>query len=194
MGGLRRQGFGFVAAAVLLAAPIAAGTYTVDPVHSSVGFSIRHLVSRSTGEFTDFSGTIQYDPAKPEASSFEGVIQVASLDTGNDKRDGHLKRADFFDAEKHPQITFKSTAVKAGSSGLMMTGQFTMHGRTEQIEFTVEVLGVGTNPMTKKPVAGFGADLTVKRSDYGVNNWVDAAGVLGDDVKVTLLIEANAAE
>ena len=194
MGGLRRQGFGFVAAAVLLAAPIAAETYTVDPVHSSVGFSIRHLVSRSTGEFTDFSGTIQYDPAKPEASSFEGVIQVASLDTGNDKRDGHLKRADFFDAEKHPQITFKSTAVKAGSSGLMMTGQFTMHGRTEQIEFTVEVLGVGTNPMTKKPVAGFGADLTVKRSDYGVNNWVDAAGVLGDDVKVTLLIEANAAE
>ena len=194
MSGLRRQGFGFVAAAVLLAAPIAAETYTVDPVHSSVGFSIRHLVSRSTGEFTDFSGTIQYDPAKPEASSFEGVIQVASLDTGNDKRDGHLKSADFFDAEKHPQITFKSTAVKAGSSGLMMTGQFTMHGRTKQIEFTVEVLGVGTNPMTKKPVAGFGADLTVKRSDYGVNNWVDAAGVLGDDVKVTLLIEANAAE
>ena len=194
MGDMKRQWFGVAAAAVLLAAPLAAETYAVDPVHSSVDFSIRHLVSRSTGEFTDFTGTIQYDPAQPEASSFEGVIQVASLNTGNDRRDGHLKSADFFDAEKHPQIAFRSTAVKAGSSGLMVTGSFTMHGTTKEIEFTVEVLGIGINPMTKKPVAGFGAELTLKRSDYGVNNWVDAAGVLGDDVKIALLIEANATE
>jgi len=166
--------------------------YTIDASHSSVGFSVRHIVSRTTGKFTDFSGSLVYDAAKPSESSVNATIKMASIDTDNERRDGHLKSDDFFNVEKYPDMTFMSSSVKAKGNMLMVTGDLTMHGVTRKVVLPVEVLGAGTHPMTKAGVAGFQADLVVKRSDFGVNTWTDAAGVLGDEVKVTLLVEALA--
>jgi polyisoprenoid-binding protein YceI len=186
---MRSLGIG-VLAVFLLAGTGAADTYSIDTVHSSVGFTIRHIFSRVGGSFTDFSGTIMYDPNHPETSSVEATIKVASINTNNERRDNHLRSADFFDAEKYPQITFKSTGAKKQDEKLMVTGDLTMHGVTRRAVLPIEVLGVGTHPMSKAPVAGFAAELTVKRSDFGVNNWVDKAGMLGDEIKVSLNIEA----
>lgn len=176
--------------AFLLTGNALAETYEIDGVHSSVTFSIRHLVSRTKGEFNDFSGAIQYDPEHPEKTQVSGIIQVASIDTRNEKRDGHLKSGDFFEAEKFPTITFKSTQAKKKGDKLMITGDFTLHGTTKQVVLPVEVLGLGVHPRNKAPVAGFASQLVLKRSDYGVNSWTDMAGVLGDEVKVELTIEA----
>ncbi|MFA6111897.1 MAG: YceI family protein [Candidatus Latescibacterota bacterium] len=170
-----------------------AETYTIDQTHSSVEFRIRHLVGRTTGQFGDFAGTIQYDPAKPAEAKVEATIQVASIDTDNEQRDAHLKKPDFLDAARFPTIAFKSTKAEKLEAGLLVHGELTLHGVTRAIALPVEVLGLGTHPMPRMknaPVAGFAARTTVKRSDFGVNTWTDAAGVLGDEVEVTLNIEA----
>ena len=178
-----------------LAHAAGAETYVIDLSHSSVDFSIRHLVSRTTGHFNEFSGTIKYDPASPETSTFSGVIEANSIDTGNERRDNHLRSADFFEVAKYPRIEFASTSVKKGKEDrLDVTGTLSLHGVTKPVNFPVEVLGVGVHPMNGRAVAGFAAELTVKRSDYGVDSWVDAAGVLGDEVKITVLIEALGGE
>ena len=166
-----------------------AETYKIDAVHSTVEFSIRHLVSRSSGKFGDFSGTVTYDASHPEKTSAEATIQVGSMNTGNEKRDGHLKSPDFFDAEKYPTITFKSTAAKIEGDTILLTGEFTMHGTTKSVTLPITVLGVGAHPRNKAPMAGFESEIVLKRSDYGVNNWTDMAGVLGDDVKVRITLE-----
>lgn len=190
---ISRYSVGVLALCALLAQPAIAETYSIDPVHSSVGFSIRHLVGRTSGSFADFSGSIAYDEAKLSAASFAGTVQIGSIDTGNEKRDGHLKSADFFDAENFPIMGFASTSVKSTKAGLQVTGDLTLHGVTKSIVIPVEVLGIGMNPMSKKPVAGFSAEFVIARSDFGVNSWVDQAGVVGDEVKITLLVEAGAA-
>ena len=177
-------------AAALTAAPAMAESYSIDAVHSSVGFSIRHLVSRTSGNFTDFSGTIVYDPAAPGKTAVEATIKVASIDTRNTSRDQHLKGDDFLNAAVHPEITFKSTDARLDGSVLQVTGNLTLHGVTRQITLPVEVLGIGTHPRNGAPVAGFASQVTIKRSDYGVDSWTDAAGVLGDEVRVELTMEA----
>ena len=141
--------FAWVAALTfaLTAEATLAETYVVDASHSSVDFSIRHLVGRTKGRFGDFSGTISYDAAKPAASSFSGTIQVKSIDTGNERRDGHLQSPDFFGAEEYPTITFESTEVtSAGENTLSVKGKLTMHGTTKEVTLSVEILGTGTNP------------------------------------------------
>ena len=170
-----------------------AETYVVDASHSSVDFSIRHLVGRTKGRFGDFSGTISYDPAKPEASSFSGTIQVKSIDTGNERRDGHLQSADFFAAEDYPAITFESTEVtSAGENALSAKGKLTMHGTTKEVTLLVEILGTGTNPRSGKAQIGLETNFSILCSDYGVNSWERFSAVLGDEVKIQVLIEANA--
>ena len=186
---------GRVAATAIMSLALLAGdalgeTYAIDAVHSSVGFGIRHIFSRTTGVFTEFAGEITYDPEDPGASSVTATIQVASINTNNERRDGHLTSPDFFDAEKYPGITFRSTEVKVDGDRLLVRGDLTIHGVTQSVVLPVEVLGVGDHPMRKAPVAGFAAELAVKRSSFGVNSWTDAAGVLGDDVAVSLNIEA----
>src|SRR4030066_1497163 len=106
----KRIGLALIAV-IFLAAGLWAQTFQIDPVHSSVGFSIRHIVSNVKGRFTDFSGTVVYDSLKIESSSVNVTIKTASIDTDNEKRDGHLKSPDFFEAEKYPEISFKSTKV-----------------------------------------------------------------------------------
>jgi polyisoprenoid-binding protein YceI len=178
------------ALALALAVPAqAADTWNVDPVHSHVGFSVRHLLTPVPGSFGDFTGTIVYDQASPAASSVELTVQTASIDTKNDRRDNHLRSADFFDAEKHPTLTFKSKKVAPlGGKNLAVTGDLTIRGITKEVTVPVEVLGV----MGDK--AGFQTELTIDRKDYEVlwNRALDQGGtVLGDEVKIVLTIEAD---
>lgn len=175
--------------ALALAVPSQAATWTVDPVHSHVGFSVRHLLTPVPGSFGDFTGTIVYDEANPVASSVEFTVQTASIDTKNERRDNHLRSADFFDAENHPTLTFESKKVAPlGGNSLAVTGDLTIRGVTREVTVPVEVLGV----MGDK--AGFQTELTIDRKEYGVvwNRALDQGGtVLGDDVKILLTIEAD---
>ena len=186
------KSWGGILSLFLFAGPGFTETYHIDPSHSSVEFSVRHIFSQVSGKFKTFSGVIRYDPKSLENASVEATIKVASIDTDNEKRDNHLKSPDFFDAKKYPEITFKSESVKNQEGGLLLKGDLTMHGVTKSVLVLVEVLGVGTHPMSKIPVAGFSAGSTLKRSDFGVNSWTDPANIVGDEVKITLNLEALA--
>ena len=165
--------------------------YQIDRAHSSVGFSIRHFVSRTTGRFNQFNGMIDYDPAAPEKMMIETTIQTRSIDTGNERRDGHLRGADFFEVETYPTIMFKSTSAKMDGEKILVTGDLTMHGVMKSITIPVTVLGVGTHPQRNTPLAGFETELTLLCSDFGVNSWANFANVLGDEVRVSIAIEAG---
>lgn len=171
----------------------AADTYAVDPVHSNVAFTIRHLVSKVTGKFDDFSGTVNVDPKKLATSSVDFAIKVASIDTGNGDRDKHLKSGDFFDAEKYPEITFKSSSVKAtGKDKYSVAGTLTMHGVSKQVVLPVEFGGFGKD-MQGNEKAGFGLTTKLDRQAYGIN-WnkaVDNGTLLGDEVAVTINLETS---
>lgn len=183
-------------AVTLIALPAAAESYTLDRNHTEIGFSIRHLVTRVEGRFDEFDGTIQFDPAAPEKSSVAITVKAASIDTHNDSRDSDLRSANFFDVEKFPEASFKSTKVKAlGGDRYEVTGQFTLHGVTKEI--TVPATFLGTASAGGRVKAGFESTFTIDRKDYGItwNRAVDNGGVLlGDEVTVNLSVEANKAE
>lgn len=174
----------------LMAPALAQEGYTIDAAHSQIGFKIRHLVAKTSGRFTKFEGSIKVDPKDITKSSVEVSIDAASINTDNPGRDEHLRKPDFFDVQQFPTITFKSTAVKEVAKGkLEVTGQFTMHGVTKTITFPISSAGTMPHPMQKgKVVAGFidGA-LTINRNDFGIKTY---PGVLGDDVEISLNIEA----
>ncbi len=165
--------------------------YQIDRVHSMVGFSIRHLVSRTSGRFNQFNGMIDYDPAAPEKMMIEATIQARSIDTGNQRRDDHLRSADFFEVETYPTIVFKSTSAMKEGEKILVTGDLTLHGVTKSIAMPVTVLGVGTHPQRGTPLAGFETELTLLCSDFGINSWANFAKVLGDEVRVNITIEAG---
>lgn len=170
----------------LFAEPV---TYTVDPVHSSVNFKIRHLVSKVKGNFTDFSGKIILDTADIKASSASGEIKIKSVNTANTKRDDHLKNADFFNEPKHPVMTFKSTAFKpAGHDAYEMTGDLTFAGKTKPVTLKLVKTGEADHPMNKgAKVAGFEATGKLNRSDWGMSY---GKGMVGDEVELEIQIEA----
>ena len=177
----------------MLAGTSVAEQYRIDRNHSSVTFSIRHIVSRVQGGFTDFAGQIVYDPANPEQASVQTTIQTASVNTDNQRRDDHLKAADFFEVEKYPEIIFKSTKVeKVGENMLKVTGDLALHGVTKSVEMAVEIIAVGTHPRRGTPMAGFEGMLKISRVDYGIDSWAQAAVILGEEVNITLNIEAVA--
>jgi polyisoprenoid-binding protein YceI len=171
-----------------------AANFTIDPAHSSVGFSIRHMVSKVNGIFKDFSGTFSFDAKKPTDSVVNFTIQTASVDTQNEKRDAHLKTPDFFDTAKFPTMTFKSTKiVTAGKDKYKVTGDFTLHGVTKPETFVVEFGGAVKDPWGNNRV-GFTATDTIKRKDFGIvwNKTLDAGSLmLGDDVAITVQVEAT---
>ncbi len=171
-------------------------TYKIDPVHSSISFKVRHFFSYVTGKFTKFEGTVHVDSEHPEKSSVTATIQASSIDTQNEKRDGHLQSPDFFDVAKYPTITFKSKSVKrTGEDSGDIVGDLTMHGVTKEITLHAKFLGKGK---------GMGGDISgwelstaepIKRSDYGLN-WsktVEGTAVVGQDVEVTIEAEADKA-
>jgi polyisoprenoid-binding protein YceI len=174
-------------------ASTAADTYTIDKSHSSIQFSIKHLViSKVRGGFNEFSGTIQYDEADMTKSSVEVLIQSASIDTRDEKRDAHLKSPDFFDTEKYPEITFKSKAIKKADDGYILFGDLTMHGVTKEVSIPFTFSGMITDPWGKSRLGASG-ELEINRQDYGVS-WsqkLDGGGlVVGDNVKIEIEIEA----
>ena len=175
--------------ALALAEPV---VYKVDADHSGVGFSVRHFVTNSPGRFKDFAGTIHHDKENPANSKVEFTIQAASIDTANADRDGHLRSADFLDAEKFPTLTFTSTQVKAlDKDTLEVTGDLTIHGVTKKITIPVDFLGTAKTPNGEK--AGYESQFTINRKDFGIvwNRVMDAGPILGEDVKITINIEAD---
>ncbi|MHB1795040.1 MAG: YceI family protein [Acidobacteriaceae bacterium] len=168
-------------------------TYAIDPAHSSVHFSVRHLmVSNVRGEFTKVSGTVNFDPEKPETSTIEATIDATSISTRDPQRDGHLKSPDFLDTEKFPAIAFRSKKVEIVSGGGKVTGDLTIHGVTREIVLDVE----GPTPEIKDPWGKqrIGASATAKlsRKDFGLtwNAALETGGVMvGDEVKITLDVE-----
>jgi polyisoprenoid-binding protein YceI len=173
------------------AASAATETYTIDPVHSSVGFSIRHFVSKVPGRFTQFSGTIVVDRANLENSTVEATIDVGSLNTASDKRDADLKSANYFDAANFGTITFKSKSwKKTGDSSFDVTGDLTIHGVTKETVLKVDLLGFGPG-MQGAQLAGWDASTTLNRSDFGVNGPAYADKILGKEVGVSISIEAD---
>jgi polyisoprenoid-binding protein YceI len=166
-------------------------TYTIDPVHSSVGFTIRHFVSKVPGSFTKFSGTIKYDAANPAASSVDATIEAGSVSTANEKRDTHVKSPDFLDAEKFTTITFKSTQwTKTGEDSFDIAGDLTLHGVTKPVVLKAKLLGVGPG-MQGATLSGWEATTTIKKSDFGVAGPAMLAKALGDEVTVNIGIEAG---
>ena len=169
----------------------AQGTYDIDTVHSNVGFKVRHLVSKVSGEFTEFDGTIVADFGNLDASSVEFTIQASSIDTRNEKRDGHLRSVDFFDVKKYPEITFKSSKItKIDGDSYAVAGALTMHGVSREITLTVDFLGEMTAMGGTR--AGYELTTTLNRRDFEIswNRALDAGGfVLGDDVEISINLE-----
>lgn len=183
----------FFAAAVIAATPLfAAETYTVDASHSEANFKIRHMMSNVTGSFNDFSATVLLDRKNPSASSVDFTINAASVDTDNESRDKHLKSAEFFEVEKYPTITFKSTKiVPAGKDRYNVTGKLTIRDVTKVVTLPVAFLGFGKDPWGNER-AGFEIETTLNRKDYGLkwNKALDQGGyLLADDVKVMIDLE-----
>jgi polyisoprenoid-binding protein YceI len=180
----------FATASSLLAA---AETFQFDKNHTLVGFKIRHFVSKVEGRFKDFDGTIVLDRQNPSASKVDLTIQTASVDTSTENRDKHLKSPDFFDVEKFPTITFKSTKVESkGSDTYAVTGDLTMKGVTKPVTLTVK--NNGFIKMKGAEKAGFEVTGKVNRMDYGVswNRAVEGGGtMLSDDVDINIQVEAN---
>lgn len=181
------------ATAVVIPAPVeAAATYTIDPTHSEVSFRIRHFASRVRGQFLDFAATIVKDDDSA-ASSVELTIQAASIDTNNERRDNHLRSADFFDVEKHPAITFRSTSIRESGENLFeVSGELTIRGVTREVTLPVafvEEMEDGRGGFR----AGFSTETTLDRKDFDItwNRLLDRGGtMLGDEVEVEITLSA----
>jgi polyisoprenoid-binding protein YceI len=168
-------------------------TYAIDAAHSEATFQVRHLITKVRGRFAEFDGAITFAPDAPADSSVTFTIQTRSIDTSQAQRDEHLRSADFFDVEKFPVLTFKSTSVAArGDDAFDVTGELTIRDVTRTIVLPVAYLGAAKDPWGKDKVA-FEAEITLNRKDYGLN-WnaaLETGGFLvGDDVKVSLSIQA----
>lgn len=170
-------------------ASAAAVTYKIDPNHTDVVASWSHFgFSNPIAHFGKVDGSITYDPAKPEASSVSVTIPLDGLNSHVPDFDEHLKSADFFDAAKYPNITFKSTKVEAAGTGkLKVTGDLTVHGVTKPSVLNVTINKIGEQPMAKRAAAGFEATTTLKRSEFGIGKY---APNVSDEVKIHITTEA----
>ena len=192
-------------AAFAIALPVTSAramTFTLDRAHTEVGFDIQHFFTKVHGRFTDFGGTIEADTKDIAGSSVNVTIRDSSIFTANDRRDAHLRTADFFWVEKYPEITFKSTKVVPGKDDkhFQVVGDLTMRGVTKPVTLDAEFLGmggvgIGGNSMGTQ--AGFHATTTLNRKDFGIvwNKALDQGGMmLGDDVTITLDVAAMSKE
>lgn len=171
-------------------------SWQLDAVHTHVGFSVKHMmVSTVRGQFKQYSGTLKIDPTDFTRSTFEGEVDVASIDTGNSQRDDHLRSADFFDAGNHPKIKFTSSRIESKGEGeYIVHGDLTIRGTTQAIALDVEYHGTSKNPWGKT-VTGFGAKATINRKDFGLawNALLETGGVaVAEKVKIEIEVEAVA--
>lgn len=170
-----------------------ARSFAIDKTHSEVTFQVRHLVTKVRGRFTDFSGTLRFDQARPDQSSLAFTINAASIDTGTPDRDAHLRSDDFFAAEKYPAITFASSRVTKKSNELFeVEGTLTIRGTAKLLTVPVTYLGAAADPWGNARV-GFEGEIAVNRKDFGLN-WnaaLEAGGFLvGDEVKISVSVQA----
>lgn len=167
--------------------------YIIDPSHSTASFSIKHMmIAKVHGGFEKLSGSFEYDVQNPANSSVEATIEVSSINTRDAQRDAHLISADFFDVEKYPNITFKSTQIEKTSDGLSISGDLTIHGVTKKVTLAVE----GPTDEIKDPWGnmkiGASGSTKIKRKDFGLewNAALETGGILvGEDVNITLDVQ-----
>ena len=167
--------------------------WALDPAHSHVSFSVRHMmISNVRGEFQKAAGEVTYDAQNPEASRIAVTVDVASINTREEKRDAHLRSADFFDVEHHPVMTFASTGVRRRGDDLEVIGELTIRGTTRPVTLAVdEITGEHSDPWGNRRV-GASARTKIRRSDFGMrwNAALEAGGVLvGDEVSIQLEVE-----
>jgi polyisoprenoid-binding protein YceI len=169
-----------------------AGTWKADPVHSEIAFSVRHLmISKVRGRFTGYDVSI-VTSEDPLASSVTATIDLASVDTGNEQRDNHLRSADFLEVEKYPTMTYRSTAMRRADDSWIVDGELTLHGVTRHVPLAVDMNGFGPDPWGGQR-AGFSATAQINRRDFGIDLTVplDGGGVgVGDKVSISIEIQA----
>jgi len=181
-------GLALVPAAAPAPAPLEADAYAVDSAHSFVVFKIKHQgVGNAYGMFVNPTGTFTIDPADHTKSTIEVSVKADGVNTGNAKRDQHLKSADFFSVKEFEEITFKSTAMKAAGDAMEITGDLTLHGVTKPVTATATVIGTGTG-RGGAPMMGVEATFTIKRTDFGMSTMVGEKG-LADEVMLTVALE-----
>jgi polyisoprenoid-binding protein YceI len=171
-------------------------TYQIDPKHSAARFKVRHMmIANVGGEFNTVSGTVDFDPAKPDQSKIDASIDVNSLHTGDPQRDGHIKGGDFFDAAKFSTITFRSAKVAAAGSGYKVTGDLTLHGVTKPVTLTVDAVSPEVTDPWSLQRRGLSAVTTISRKEFGMGWNADVAGgvMLSDNVEITLDLEMTRA-
>lgn len=172
---------------------VTSGEWVIDPAHTEAGFSVRHMgVSRVRGTFNEVAGTITIGETIEE-SSVEAEVQAASVHTRNEGRDEHLRSADFFDVEKFPVWTFKSTAVRADGDEIEIDGDLTLHGETRPVTLSGEFIGVTVNPSGISAL-GLEASTEISRKDFGLtwNVALEAGGMMvSDKVKIELDVQLN---
>ena len=195
---MKRSSLAVIFSLLLLATPAPAATtkYEIDTAHSNVGFSIPILggLSHVRGKFNEFTASIVYDDKDITKSSVAATIKAASIDTGIERRDAHLRNPDFFEVEKYPEITFQSTRVEKKGKGFIAHGTFTMHGVSKEIALPFTINGVRKDPKTGKTTLGVTARTTINRRDYGISfSRPDNPDFLGDMVEIELNLVTRAA-
>ncbi|MCQ4041381.1 YceI family protein [Streptantibioticus rubrisoli] len=170
------------------------GAYTIDPAHSEIGFAVRHaMVTTVRGQFSEYEGKLHLDGSDPSRSTAEVVIKVASIDTGQEQRDGHLRTGDFFEAETYPEITFRSTSARQlDAETYQLTGDLTIKGTSKPVSIDLTFNGSAKDPYGTQRV-GFEGTTTINRTDWGLNYnaALETGGVLiGEKVKLTFDISA----
>jgi polyisoprenoid-binding protein YceI len=170
------------------------GTYAIDAAHSRIGFVARHaMITKVRGSFNDFEGTVVVDGADPTASTVAVTAKVASIDTRNEQRDGHLRTNDFLDAEQFPELTFTSTSIiHDGGNDFQVAGDLSIKGVTKSVTFQLEFQGAAKDPFGSERI-GFDGSTQIVRSDYGVtfNAPLETGGVMVSD-KITIELEISA--
>ena len=179
----------------LASAAFAADTYVIDPVHSTIGFSVKHLtVSEVQGNFKTFTGSITLDSKNAAAAAVDASIETKSINTQNEQRDTHLRSADFFDADANPAITFKSTNVAVNGNTYTVTGDLSIKGITKSITLPLTILGPVKSPMSGDDVIGAVGQTIINRQDFDVkwNKQMDKGGyIVGDEVTININLEAH---
>jgi polyisoprenoid-binding protein YceI len=173
-------------------AQVMAETWQLDPVHSNFFFDVKHIYSTVRGQFADFSGQVDFDPAQPEKSRFDFTIKVDSIDTKEGKRDTHLRSPDFFEAKKYPEITFRSTKVtKASDNKFIVAGKLTIKDVTKDQDIVFDYQGQKENPLKSgELVAGLDAGLSIDRLEYHVGTGkFYKLGAVGKDVDILITLE-----
>jgi len=174
---------------------IPAGTWTIDPAHSEVAFTVRHLMSKVRGNFADFSGTVTTSGGDVTDAAVEATVQMASVDTRNEQRDAHLRSNEIFNADGNPEMEFTSTGIVDQGGDYVINGDLTINGVTRPVAFDAEFLGVDVDAYGVTRL-GAEARTQVNRKDFGVDFNVPLDGgklLLGDKIDVTLTIQATKA-